>query len=63
MLTYYSDEDHLPDKEIKVDFGKESKYEVYLLDEDHNEDLLGVFDSLQFTMKQNTCILVKEAGM
>lgn len=63
VLTYYSDEDNLPDKEIEVDFGKESKYEVYLLDDDHNADLLGVFDSLQFTMKQNTCILIKEVGM
>lgn len=60
VLTYYSDEDDLPEKEIEIDFGKNGKYEVYLLDEKHDAVLTGVVESLQFNMKQNSCVLIKE---
>lgn len=59
VVTYYTDDD-AADKTVSVDFGKSSKYEIYLLDKDHANELVKVTDELTFTMKNHTCILIKE---
>lgn len=59
-VTYYTDDDTAADKTVSVDFGKSSKYEIYLLDKDHTNELVKVTDELTFTMKNHTCILIKE---
>lgn len=60
VLTYFNDDDTLPNQKISLDFGKESKYEVYLVDNEHDGELIEVTDTLEFDMKLHSVILIKE---
>ena len=61
VVTYYTEEDDTAqDKEIAVDFGKEGEYEIYLLDSEHDGELIGTVSELKFAMKPCSCILIKE---
>lgn len=60
VVTYYTDDDHAPPKEVRVDFGKPGQYEVYRLDETHDGTLEATIEDLSFTMQVNTCVLLKE---
>jgi hypothetical protein len=59
-ITYYSDDDTLENKQISIDFGREGQYEIYLLDEEHDGELVKVTDKLEFDMKLHSLILIKE---
>ena len=59
-LTYYSDDDDAENKKIKLDLGRDGKYEIYLLDEEHDASLVGVTDTLEFDMKVQSALLIKE---
>ena len=60
VITYYTAEENMPDKELKVDFGREGEYEIYLLDEEYSGELVDTTSLLQFKMKPNSCIMIKE---
>ena len=60
VITYYTDDDSAGDKNVTVDFGKSGKYEIYLLDDDHDGELVNTTGDLSFTMHRNSCILIKE---
>lgn len=60
VVTYFSSNDGLPEKEIKLDFGKDGQYEIYLLDKENDGTLVKVTDDLTFNMEVNTSILIKE---
>ena len=60
IITYYTDEDNMPGKDIQLDFGREGSYEVYLLDEEHSGELAYTRKNLSFTLKPNSCIMIKE---
>ena len=60
VITYYTDDDSVADKAIAVDFGKDGKYEIYLLDEDNDGKLVKVTSDLSFVMRRNSCIMIKE---
>lgn len=60
MLTYYSDNDNAPDKEIQIDFGKKGKYRVYLLDDHHDGELVDITEKLKFNIKVHTCLYICE---
>lgn len=60
VITYYTDNDKAENKTVNIDFSKSGKYEIYLLDDEHNAELIKTTDELIFDMKPNTCILVKE---
>lgn len=60
IVTYYSDEDDMMTKTVSLDFGKTSEYEIYVLNEDKTNELMGVSDALTFEMKPNSCVLIKE---
>ena len=60
VVTYYSDEDNLPDKTLKLDFGKNGKYEMYALNEDKTNELVGVSENAEITLKHNSCVFIKE---
>ena len=60
VITHYTDDDVSDSKSIKIDFGKEGKYEIYLLDEENTNTHIGTPDDLTFDMKPNSCILIKE---
>ena len=60
IVTYYTDQDSSSVKNVKVDFGRTGKYEVYLLDEEHNGELIDKTSDLSFVLNPNTCVLIKE---
>ncbi len=60
IITYYDADDVFEDKELFIDLGKKSSYEVYLVDETHNGELISTTEDLSFTLKPNSFILIKE---
>lgn len=61
IITYYTDDDDCTEeKEISIDYGKTGSYEIYLLDAEHDGELVSTTSDLAFTMKPNSCILIKE---
>lgn len=60
IVTYYTDDDGMPSKDIEIDFGRSGKYEVFVVDEDRTAESVGVTDKLSFEMKPNSFVLVKE---
>lgn len=60
VVTYYTDDDGAEDKSISVDFGREGKYEVYLLDAEHDAEFVKTTDSPVFEMKNCSAILLRE---
>ena len=61
VLTYYSDDDdNAKTKDVTVEFSKKGNYEVYLLDEENDAELIKTTSDLTFSMNVNTCILIKE---
>ena len=64
VITYYTDEENMPEKTFDIDFGKEScEFEIYLLDEAKTNELVKtekVSGKLTLTMKPNSCVMVKE---
>lgn len=60
IITSYSDNDSAEDKEISVDFGKNGKFEIYLLDCEHDGELIETTERLDFTIKNQTVIMIKE---
>ncbi len=61
VVTYYKedDEDQEP-KYIHLDFGKESVWEVYLLDKDHDGELIDTTSSTLLELYNYSSILIKE---
>lgn len=59
IITNYSDENPT-EKEIKVDFGRKGTYEIYLLDDKRDGELVKTTEALTFTMGGNSCMLIKE---
>ena len=60
MITHYSDDDDTEPKEIGVDFGKKGRYEVCLLDKDHDGEIVGTKDELRFVMPVHSCVMIRE---
>lgn len=60
VITYYTDDDNAGEKNFGLDFGKEGKYEIYLLDEEHDAELVNKTSDLTFTLKRNSCVMIKE---
>ena len=60
IITHYSDNDDTVNKTVSIDFGKKGNYEIYLVDENHNGELIEITDKLVFDMKIYDCILIKE---
>ena len=60
VITNYSDDDTLPSKEIAIDFGKNSEYALYWLDEAHDATIPEQCDKLSLTLPPYSCVLIKE---
>lgn len=61
VITYYSDNDESPNETISVDFGKtDAEYEIYMVDEEHNGELIATKKELAFEMPIHSMILIKE---
>ncbi len=60
VITYYTDTENAADSNFEVDFGRNGEYEIYLVDEEHNGELVKTTADLTFTMKPNSFIMIKE---
>lgn len=60
VITHYTDNDNSAAKQVKIDFMKNGNYEIYLLDNNHDGELVSETSELEFTLEPNTCILIKE---
>ena len=60
IVTYYPDCDNTSDKSVKLEYGKQGEYEVYLVDDCHEGELLGKVKELEFEMHPNSIMLIKE---
>ena len=52
--------DETPEKTLKLDFGREGKYEVYLVDNDHHGELWQTTSDLTLTLKVHSVVLIRE---
>lgn len=60
VLTYYTDREHQSEITFALDIGRSAAWEVYLVDEQHNGELVGSTRVNKFTLQPNTFILLKE---
>ncbi len=60
IITHHSEDDNTPEKSVKVDFGREGEFEVYLLDAQHDGELVATTKNTEFTMKCQSVIMLKE---
>ena len=60
VITNYNDDDNAINKEISVDFEKNSTYDIYLLDKEHDGELIATTNKLEFIMENQSAILIKE---
>ena len=60
LLTYYSDDEENEIKEINIEFGKQSIYDIFLLDKDNDGELIKTTRNLSFRMNVNSCLKIKE---
>ncbi len=60
MVTYYSDDDSMGNKQVCLDFGRTGKYEVYLVDGTHDGELVDTTERLEFDLKRNSILLIRE---
>jgi hypothetical protein len=60
MISYFSDNDDTPNKQITLDFGKDAEYEVYLVDKEHNGELYAVTRDLTFDLSVHSIVFIKE---
>lgn len=58
IVTYYTDEDGAPEKEIRLDFGGKTRFEIRTLDADRDAEVTGETDDPVLTLKPNTCVLL-----
>ena len=60
IVCHYSDDDDAAPKSVAVDFGRPGKYEIYLLDKNHDAELVATTEELTFEMQVQSAILIKE---
>ena len=60
IVTHYSENDETAPKRVKLDFGRKAKFEVYLVDEDHDGELIKVTSRTSFKMPVHSFILLRE---
>jgi hypothetical protein len=60
VITHYSENDDTPAETVQIDFGRTGTFEVYLLDDEHDAELITTTGDLTFNMKCHSCILLKE---
>jgi len=60
IITNYADDDDATEKTVKLDFGREGRYEVYTVDAENDGTLTEVTENTEFTLKPLSFIMVKE---
>ncbi len=60
MVTHYNEDDEASPKELEIDLGRQGEYEIYLLDKEHNAELIKTTTELKFVMPVHSAIMIKE---
>ena len=60
IVTYYTDDDAAPARELKLDFGRSGSFELTLLDGEHDAECAGLTDDLTLTLPRCSCVLIRE---
>ena len=60
MLTYYTDRDDAPVRTVTPDFGREAEYEIRLLDDQHDGEVVRRGHDLTLTLRPQSVVLVHE---
>jgi len=60
VVTHYTDDDDAPARTVTLDFGRKGNFRVYLLDSDHDGELVATTDDLTFELPVHTAILLQE---
>lgn len=60
IIAYYSDDDNKENKLIKLDFGKNTEYDVFLLNDEHDGELIMSTKDLTFEISVYSCLMIKE---
>lgn len=60
IITHYSDNDNEKAKTFSVDFGRKGTYEIYLLDNEHDAQLIKITDTLTFNLKNYSAVFIRE---
>ena len=60
ILTYYSEDDSLPKKNVSLELGRTGNYEIYKVDSTHNGELTQITDTLSFELELFSIVLIKE---
>lgn len=60
VLTHYNTDDNVQAKTVHIDFVKNSKYDVFTLDAEHDGTESYETDELTFDLPVQTCLLIRE---
>ena len=60
QVVHFNEDDTAPNKSVKLDFGKPGKYEIYLVDDTHDGQLVATTDCLELDMKNHSMVLIQE---
>lgn len=60
VVTYYTDDDTAENKQIKLDFGRPGKYEIYLVDGTKMGEKVATTEDLTLDLKRWDMVLIKE---
>ena len=60
IISRFSDDDEKGNELIKADFGKNAQFDVFLLDKDHDGELIKTTNDLTLDMPVHSCVLIKE---
>ena len=59
-IRHYDEDDGAAAKTVRLDLGRKTTCEVWILDETHDGTYLKDTDDLTFTLPPHTCLLIKE---
>ena len=60
IITRYNDDDNKPDEKVKITLREGKLYDVYLVDKDHDGELIATTDDLTFDMPVHSFLLIVE---
>ena len=60
VVTYYTDDDTAANKQVKLDFGRPGKYEIYLVDGTKMGEKVATTEDLTLDLKRWDMVLIKE---
>lgn len=60
MLTYYSDNDEAEPKTFRLDFGRQGRYALYLVDEEQDGTLWKETEDMTLTLPVHACVMFRE---